>query len=335
MKTITSRVVRFHQVGGPEVLQTETLEVPAPGAGELRVQVQAIGLNRAEAVFRRGKYLEAPALPARLGYEASAIVEALGDGVSGFTVGEAVSIIPAFSMNRYGVYAEHALVPAHAVVKRPAGLSAIDSAAVWMAYLTAYGALIDIGRAAQGDAVIIPAASSSVGLAAIQIVNSVGGISIATTRTSAKAEALKKAGAAHVIVTSEQDLLAEVMRVTEGQGARLVFDPVRGPGVTVLAQAMRREGILFVYGGLSAEPTPFPVGPAMLKGLSMRGYTLFEITGSRDRLRQADGFVRRGIEAGVLRPVIARVFPFDEIVDAHRYLESNEQIGKIVVSVSA
>ncbi|WP_198162093.1 alcohol dehydrogenase catalytic domain-containing protein [Sphingomonas sp. TDK1] len=135
-------------------------------------------------MFRSGAYLEPANLPARLGYEASAIVEALGPGVNSFKPGDAVSVIPAFSMNKYGVYAEEAIVPASAVVKRHMGESAVTSAAVWMAYLTAYGALIDIGKLAEGEAVIITAASSSVGLAAIQIANSVGAIPIALTRTS-------------------------------------------------------------------------------------------------------------------------------------------------------
>jgi NADPH:quinone reductase-like Zn-dependent oxidoreductase len=170
-----ARAVRFHRAGGPEVMQFENLEVGAPGQGEMRVRVEAIGLNRAEAMFRSSAYLEPPKLPARLGYEASAVVEALGPGVNGFRPGDPVSVIPAFSMNNYGVYADEAIVPASAVVKRPAGMSAVDAVAVWMAYLTAWGALIDIGKLGKDEAVVITAASSSVGLAAIQIALSVGG----------------------------------------------------------------------------------------------------------------------------------------------------------------
>ncbi|UBF24949.1 zinc-dependent alcohol dehydrogenase family protein [Kovacikia minuta CCNUW1] len=329
-----TRVVRFHQIGGPEVLQIEDLEVGAPGPDEIRIRVEAIGLNRAEAMFRSGTYLEEPHLPARLGYEASGIVEALGSNVQGFEIGEAVSVIPAFSMNQYGVYAEQAIVPAAAVLKRPAGLSAVEAAAVWMQYLTAYGALIEIGRLSSGDAVVITAASSSVGLAAIQIANSVGALAIATTRTSTKAEALQKAGAAHVIVTQEQDLVAAVMQITDGKGARIVFDPVAGPGIETLAQAMSRQGILFIYGNLSGQATPFPSGASMLKSLSLRGYVLFELTSDPQRLALAQAFIRRGIEAGTLKPIIAKTFTLNQMIEAHRYLESNQQFGKIVVTVS-
>jgi NADPH:quinone reductase-like Zn-dependent oxidoreductase len=330
-----TRTVRFHQIGGPEVLQIEDLDVGAPGPGEIRIRVEAIGLNRAEGSFRAGRYLEMPTLPARLGYEAAGIVEALGSGVQGFARGDAICVFPAFSLNDYGVYAEQAIVPASAVIKRPPGLSAVEAAAIWMPFLTAYGALIDIGKLGKlgkGDAVIIQAASSSVGLAAIQIANSVGALTIATTRTGEKRAALLAAGAAHVIATREQDLPAEVKRITGGRGARIVFDPVAGPGVETLAQAMAPGGTLFVYGNLSGEPTPFP--RLMLKnGLNMRGYLLFELTQDAERLKRAQDFVIRGLAASQLKPVIAKTFAFDDIVDAHRYQESNQQFGKIVVTV--
>ena len=105
-----TKVVRFHEFGGPEVLRFESLEVGEPGAGEVRVRVEAIGLNRAEAAFRSGRYIERAVLPARLGYEAAGIVEALGEGVKGYSIGEPICVMPSFSMNKYGVYAEHAIV---------------------------------------------------------------------------------------------------------------------------------------------------------------------------------------------------------------------------------
>jgi NADPH:quinone reductase-like Zn-dependent oxidoreductase len=162
-----ARVVRFHETGGPEVLKIEEIEVPPPGPGEDQIAVKAIGLNRAESMFRSGQYLEDPVLPARLGYEAAGTVSAVGPGVQGFRVGDIVSVIPSFSLNRYGMYAEVANVPVHALVKHPATLSFEEASAVWMQYVTAYGALIDIAGLTRGDRLVIPAASSSVGLAAI------------------------------------------------------------------------------------------------------------------------------------------------------------------------
>jgi len=327
-----SRIVRFHRTGGPEVLQLDELDLGQPKAGEVRIRVRALGLNRAEAMFRAGTYLESPKLPARLGYEAAGEIEAVGPGVIGLAPGDAVSTIPAFSLNQYGVYGDAAIVPAYAVAKQPAGLSWSEAAAIWMQYLTAYGALVEIAPPAKGDAVLITAASSSVGLAAIQIANSLGAVPIAATRSAAKREALLKAGARHVIATQEQDLAEEVMRLTENKGARVAFDPVAGPGLESLAAAMGNGGTIFEYGALAAEPTPFPLFAAIGKNLVIRGYTLFAIVGNPQSLERGKRFVVEGLAAGRLKPVIARTFPLSAIVEAHRFLESNQQIGKIVVT---
>jgi NADPH:quinone reductase-like Zn-dependent oxidoreductase len=328
-----ARIVRFHQLGGPEVLRVEEVQVPPPGKGEVQISIKALGLNRAEAMFRRGQYLEEPKLPARLGYEAAGTVAAVGPDVKGFKVGDAVSTIPSFSLNQYGLYGDLANAPVHAVTHHPASLSWAEAAAVWMQYLTAYGALIDIGKLARGDTVLIPAASSSVGLAAIQIANRVGAVAVALTRGKSKRQALADAGAAHVIVTDEQDLVKEALRITGGKGARIVFDPVGGPAVAKLAQATARLGILFLYGALSPEPTPLPLFDVLAKWLTIRGYVLMEITGDPGRLERAKKFVNDGLAEGSLKPIVAKTFPLEKIVEAHRYLESNQQIGKVVVTV--
>jgi NADPH:quinone reductase-like Zn-dependent oxidoreductase len=202
-----------------------------------------------------------------------------------------------------------------------------------MQYLTAYGALIDIAGLKSGDAIVIPAASSSVGLAAIQLANKVGAVPIALTRGSSKRQALSNAGAAHVIATGEEDLVKEILRLTDGKGARVVFDPVGGPTVAKLAQATAQLGILFLYGALSTEPTPLPLFDVLGRWLTIRGYVMMEITSDPKRLDRAKGFINDGLADGSLKPLIAKTFPLEEIVDAHRYLESNQQIGKIVVTV--
>jgi NADPH:quinone reductase len=328
-----ARIVRFSKTGGPEVLKIEQVDVRPPGPGEVRIAVKALGLNRAESMFRSGQYLEQPKFPARLGYEAAGIVEAVGEGVQGLKVGDAVSTIPAFSQNQYGVYGDTAIVPAFAVAKHPASLSWTEAAAIWMQYATAYGALIDIAGLKAGDTLLIPAASSSVGIAAIQIARMVGATPVALTRTSAKRTALLDAGAAHVIATSEQDLVAEVKKITDGKGARIVFDPVGGPTIEKLTAAMAARGTLFLYGALSSEPTTVPLLEVLGKSLTIRGYILFEITGDPQRLERAKKFIVGGLSEGKLKPVIAKTFKLDEIAQAHRYLESNQQIGKIVVTV--
>jgi NADPH:quinone reductase-like Zn-dependent oxidoreductase len=328
-----ARIVRFYETGDPEVLRIEEIEVPPPGKGEVQIRIHALGLNRAESMFRRGQYLEEPKLPARLGYEAAGTVAAVGPGVQGFQVGDAVSTIPSFSLNAYGLYGDLANAPAHAVTHHPATLSWVDAAAVWMQYLTAYGALIDIAGLTKGDTVVIPAASSSVGLAAIQIANRVGAVPVALTRGSSKRQALLDAGAARVIATDEQDLVQDIRGLTGGKGARVVFDPVGGPTLTKLAQATAQLGILFLYGALSPEPTLLPLFDVLGRWLTIRGYVLHEITSDPKRLERGKRFVNDGLADGIFKPLIAKTFPLDQIVEAHRYLESNQQIGKIVVTV--
>jgi len=328
-----ARVVRFHEIGGPEVLRIEEVEVPPPGKGEVQIRIHALGLNRAEVMFRSGQYLEEPKLPARLGYEAAGTVAAIGPGVQDFKIGDAVSTIPSFSLNDYGLYGDLANAPVHAVTHHPASLSWAEAAAVWMQYLTAYGALIDLADLKSGETVVIPAASSSVGLAAIQIANKVGATPIALTRGQSKRQALLDAGAAHVITTDEQDLVKEILGITGGKGARVVFDPVGGPTFAKLAGATAHLGTLFLYGALSTEPTPLPTFDLLGKWLTVRGYVMMEITGDPERLERGKQFVNEGLADGSFKPLIARTFPLEEIALAHRYLESNQQIGKIVVTI--
>lgn len=328
-----ARIVRFYELGGPEVLKIEEINVTPPDQGEVQIRVKAIGLNRAEALFRAGKYLEHPQFPSTLGYEASGIIEKVDPSVTNFAVGDVVSIVPPLGLGKYGIYGEVVNVPAQYVVKHPSWLSFEEAAALWMQYLTAYGAIIDIAQLKTGDYLVIPAASSSVGLAAIQLARLVGATPIALTRTQEKKSALLAAGAAHVIVTQEENISEKILEITGGVGARVVFDPVGGKTVIELAKAMSSGGILFQYGALSMEPTPFPFSQALKKGLSMRGYVLFEIVMDSVRLEKAKKFILNALEAKQLKPLIAKTFAFDQIVEAHRYLESNQQMGKIIVTV--
>ncbi|MCJ2046826.1 zinc-dependent alcohol dehydrogenase family protein [Methylobacterium sp. J-078] len=328
-----SRIVRFHEIGGPEVLKVEDVEVPAPKAGEVQIRVKAMGLNRAEVMFRTGQYVTQPTFPAITGYEAAGLVEKIGPGVEGFSVGDKVSVVPCFMLGEYGLHGELVNAPAFGVVRHPENLSWEDAAATWMMFVTAYGALVDIARMRKGDVVLIRAASSSVGLAAIQIVNMLGGVSVALTRGSSKRETLLAAGAQHVIATSEQDLVAEVRRITEGKGARIAFDPVGGPEVPKILDALSPLGIFFQYGALDVADVPVPVLSLLGKNLTIRGYQLFEITTDPERLEQAKAFIVEGLASGALKPVIAKTFTLDAIVEATRFMESNEQVGKIVVTV--
>ncbi|MBS0267956.1 MAG: zinc-dependent alcohol dehydrogenase family protein [Proteobacteria bacterium] len=328
-----SRVVRLHQIGGPEVLKIEDISVPSPKAGEVQIRAKAFGLNRAEVMFRTGQYVTEPQFPAILGYEVAGVIEAVGPGVEGFARGDKVSVVPCFLLGEYGLHGELVNAPAFGVVKHPENLSWEEAAATWMMFVTAYGALVDIAKVQKDDVVLIRAASSSVGLAAIQIVNMLGGVSVALTRGSSKRDTLLAAGVRHVIATEEQDLVAEVMKITNGKGARIAFDPVGVPEVPKILEALSFLGIFFQYGALDARDVQAPVLALLGKDLTIRGYQLFEITKDMKRLEQAKRFVVAGLASGALKPVIAKAFKFDEIVDAYRFMESNTQVGKIVVTL--
>jgi NADPH:quinone reductase-like Zn-dependent oxidoreductase len=329
------RTIKFAQAGGPEVLKFIETQVPAPGPHEIRIEVKAIGINRADSMWRNDRYVESPIFPAGLGYDAAGIVDAVGKDVAGFAVGDAVSTIPAFSLNKYHTYGEVILAPDHAVVKHPAALSFVEAASVWMMFLTAYGALVFDAQVKAGDFVIIPAASSSVGLAAIQIANYAGATPIALTRTSDKKKRLREAGAAHVIATQEQDIVAEVMRITNGDGARVAFDPVGGADFRKLIAALTNQGIAYIYGALSEDDTPIPVLEMIRKMTVVKGYSIRLVTGDADRRKVAVEYVMKGFASGALKPAIDRTFKFDDMVEVHRYLENSGQFGKIVVTLEA
>ncbi|MFF5139537.1 zinc-binding dehydrogenase [Streptomyces sp. NPDC013157] len=195
--------------------------------------------------------------------------------MAGLSEGDPVAVVPQFLQTDYGTYGDHVVVPASAVAPRPAEVDPVRAAAVWMAYITAYGPLVESRRVRPGGHVLITAASSSVGLAAIQIARHVGAIPIATTRGPGKRQRLLEAGAAHVIVTDEEDLPARIEEFTGGEGVRPAFDPVAGPGVETLAQGIAPGGFLVVYGALDPRPTPLPKARSF-PALNSSTYTLFE-----------------------------------------------------------
>jgi NADPH:quinone reductase-like Zn-dependent oxidoreductase len=329
------RIVRFHETGGPEVLRLEQVAERDPGPSEVRIRVEAIGLNRAEVMLREGVYHERPVLPSRIGYEAAGVVDALGKGVTSVKQGERVATVPSFALSQtqQGVYGESAVVPAEVAVPYPASLSPIQGAAIWMQYLTAYGALVHYGGLGPDDVALITAASSSVGIAAIQIAKQRGATVIATTRHSAKRAALLDIGADHVVATEEEGLAARVMEITDGGGARIVLDPIAGPMLTVLCGAAAPHGTIFEYGALHPGETAYPLMPMLAKSLTITGYQMLDFVLDPARFGAAREYIFAGLNSGALTPVIDRTFALEQIVDAHRHMESNTQCGKIVVTV--
>lgn len=327
-----AKIVQVNKPGGPEVLEVVDVEVADPGPDEVRVRVAAFGLNRAETYFRMGAF-GTTNWPVKIGYEAAGTVEAIGSGVTQLAVGDRVATIPGQSMEEYGTHGEVILYPAKDLVKMPEQQPMDEAAATWMQYLTAYG-LIGIGNLSPGDTVVITAASSSVGLAAIDIVNASGGSAIAVTRGESKAEALKRHGAGHIIVSDKQNVAETVMSITERRGAKIVFDAVGGEGLTELLTAVSPGGIVIVYGALGGDSAQFPIQLAMGYNLTLRGYSMNFLMADPAMRTKAIDYINGGLSSGQFRPVIDSKFPMDRIVDAHRQLESNTQFGKVLVQVA-
>ncbi|MDO4997428.1 MAG: zinc-dependent alcohol dehydrogenase family protein [Neisseria sp.] len=334
MNKQTSKKVIFNQTGNADVFEIIDVNIANPQANEVQIQVHAIGLNRAEIMYRNGQYVIDPVFPAQLGYEAAGVVLAVGENVRDVSVGDKVAVVPSFMFTEYGTYGEIVNLPAHAIVKFPDNVNFVQAAASYMQYVTAYGALVEFGKLKQGDVVLINAAASSVGIAAIQIANMVGAVPVAVIRSSSKKQALLDAGATHII-TDEDDLLAEVDKISGGRGVNIVFDPVGGANAATFAKAMAMQGVYFLYGALDYANLQIGVMDILAKHLTFRGYELFEITTDMQALEHAKTFVNQGLASGKLSPVIDREFDFADIADAHRYMEAGSQVGKIVVKVQA
>ncbi|CCK27319.1 alcohol dehydrogenase zinc-binding domain-containing protein [Streptomyces davaonensis JCM 4913] len=329
----TTRTVLFHEVGGPEVLKIEDVSIAGqPGPGEVALRIEALGLNRADALFRAGTYYYQPTLPgSRLGYEASAVVEAVGEGVTELAVGDPVMTGPGIEMGAQGVYAERVVLPESAVVRRPASVDPVTGAAAWLTYTTAYGALLETAGLRPGDHVLITAGSSGVGTAAIQVSRRIGAVPVVTTRTEEKRKQLLDLGAAEVIVTGDagtEPIAEEVRRLTGGRGAEVIFDAIGGPGFGGLAAALAEGGSVVVYGWLDGRPTEIPFNWPF----TIHTYANMALTTTPDGRRRSTAFLNAGLTDGGFRPPVAEVFEgLETIQKAHHLMETNRHTGKIVV----
>jgi NADPH:quinone reductase-like Zn-dependent oxidoreductase len=266
---------------------------------------------------------------ARPGLEGTGVIDALGPEITRLETGAPVILTAIPDANVRGSYAEYTTVPANRVIARPAGLAITEAAAIWVAYSTAYGALVEKAGMRPGDHVLITAASGGVGRAAMQIANQIGAVPIAVTRDTAKKDDLFAAGAAAVIATDHEDVPEAVRRHTGGTGADIVLDLVMGPGQQELLKAGRPGGSLVAAGFLDPRPTLFP--RSALTIFSYRGfdYVLNDVV-----VKRMAAFMNAGVRLGALRPAIAKVFALDDVVEAHHHLEKGLHGGKkLVVTV--
>jgi NADPH:quinone reductase-like Zn-dependent oxidoreductase len=339
------RAIVFRSTGPLTVLNLASQPLAEPGKGEVRLRITSAGLNRADSLFREGRYFSKPDFTApdgccRLGFEGAGIVDAVGEG-SAWLPGDRVGILPlSFDVSRNGLLAEYGIYPASVLVRTPQALDDALAGSVWMACLTAWGGLLLDGGLRERQTVVITAASSSVGIAAIQVANAIGAVPVAVTTSQAKAAALRNAGARHVFVMTadrpdikaSSDYLDFIRDLTGGKGSDLVFDAVAGPGINELIKGSARGGRIVVQGLLDRRPMDIHAGVLMKRLLTIKGYTVDMVTGDAANLAAAVEFVTAGLNAKSLYPVVAAQFTLEEHREAFQLLESNQHIGKIIIN---
>ncbi len=327
------RAVFFVGTGDASILTLREVPEREPGAGEARVRVTSVGLNRADANYRAGKYLLRTPGESRSGFEGAGIVEAVGPGTTRVRVGDRVGVLPSsFDVVTEGAAAETMTVSEAVLVPTPSTVGDRDAGTIWMQYLTAWGALVDVAAIGPGDWVIVPAASSSVGIASIQLCRARGARVIATTTSATKVEALRRFAPDAIVDTRAEPYVERVREITGGRGARVVFDPIFGPIVNDHFRVAAPEGIVFVYGVLDFRPLELHAGPLLRKNLRLQGYTIGPLLADATRRTRAVEGIAAHLEHGDFTPVVDSYFPLERIQDAHRRLESNAQIGKVVVT---
>jgi NADPH:quinone reductase-like Zn-dependent oxidoreductase len=323
-----SRVVIFDEFGGPEVLRIVTEPAAEPAADEVRVRVEAFAVNPLDAMIRSGASPAPVPLPhARLGIEATGVVEAVGSEVTSFHDGDSVIVTAIPDAVAKGSYAEHITLPAAALIPRPSGLGVEEAAAIWVAYSTAYGALVETAGMRADDLVLVSGASGAVGRSALQIANRIGAVPIAVTRNAAKEPELVAAGAASVIATDREAVADAVRDRTGGVGVDIALDLVRGPGQSELIDATRSGGTVVAAGYLDPRPTPAP-GDVPVAIVDYRGFASLADPAIVARMA---AFLESGVRQGALRPEIDTVFPLADVVEAHRRFDAGLHGGRKVV----
>ena len=317
--------------GGPEVLEVRDVPRPLPRDGEVLVRVHASALNRADLLQREGRYPAPPGAPTNIpGLEIAGEVVEVGSGVSEWTVGDRV-----FGIVGGGGNAEFAVTRAQELARVPSALSWDAAAAVPEAFITAHDALVTLGGFGPGQAALIHAVGSGVGLAATQLANALGGRGYGTARTADKIEKARAFGLTDGCVV-DQDLAVmavAVERWTKGRGVDVVIDLVGGPYLPASLECMAPLGRLILVGLLAGRSAPVNLGTILQRRLTVRG-TVMRSRSAAEKAAATAAFIRDVLpllESGAVRPVVDRVFPLEEIGHAHALLASNRTFGKVVI----
>lgn len=318
---------------GFESLVLKDARAEAPGPTDVRLKVEAFALNWGDADLMNGQYsFNFSSFPARVGIEASGIVEAVGAQVRDVEVGERYCTLPYFYDMR-GVSAESVLIDQAYVTKAPSALSAVEAVSVWMQYLTAYYAVVELGEAGPGRTILVPAGTSTAGMAAIQIAKLKGARVIATTRSQANQQYLLDKGADHVFVDDGSgDIAAFIGEATSGVGVHASFDPVGGTFMERYAAAMAHGGKVMSYGLLSGSFQTPPIMLMFQNNLWFNAYSVFNYVEDPAACKRGVDFVYRALESGDLPVEVDKVFPMEGYIDAWRYLKgARESYGKVVI----
>lgn len=326
------RAWRIHDYSGYRSLKLEEEPLEGPGAGEIRLRVEAFALNWGDMDLMKDNYsFSFPRFPARIGIEAAGIVDAIGPGTEGFALGERVSTLPYFYDNR-GASTESLVIDARYVAKAPPNLSAVESASIWMQYMTAYFPLAEIRKVGAGSHVLATAATSTAGAAALEIGRILGATMIGTTRFAENADYLRKMGADHVIVTGEGSLAGQIMEMTGGKGVDLVFDPVGAGLIAQYSLALARNARICFYGTLDTVWPQLPFVDMFQKNAVFHPYSLFNYVEDADMCAKGKAFVYEMLSRGRIRPQIDRVYPMEQYIEAFDYLSQPRSThGKVVI----
>jgi putative PIG3 family NAD(P)H quinone oxidoreductase len=326
----TMRYVDHGTGGGPEVLQPKTGPVPELGAGEVLIEVAVAGVNRPDVLQRSGRYPPPADASPHLGLEVAGRIVALGQGVTEWRLGD-----PVCALTNGGGYAEYAVAPAGQVLPVPAGLTMLQAAALPETYFTVWANVVERGRLAAGESILIHGGSSGIGITAIQLAKARGAKVLCTVGSAEKAAACLEVGADAAIDYRRQDFVAETMRLTGNRGVDVVLDMVGGPYIEKNLKILAIEGRLVQIAFLQPSRVEVDWLPLMVKRLTYTGSTLRpRPPAEKARLaQQLRTHVWPLLERGEALPRIFRTFPLERAAEAHALRESSEHIGKIMLEV--
>jgi NADPH2:quinone reductase len=304
---------------------------PEPARGEVRVRIHATAVNRADLLQRLGRYPAPPGAPADIpGLEIAGEVDAVGDAVAEFAVGDRV-----FGLVGGGAYAEYVVVHARTLARLPTSLGLPDAAAVPEAFVTAWDALIDQAHLTAGETVLVHAAGSGVGTAALQIAKAVGALGLGTARSAEKLARCRELGLEDGILVEDGTFVNEVLARTGHRGADVVLDLVGGPYVQQDLTCLAPKGRIIVAGTLGGAQTELDLHTLMRKRAHVRG-TVLRARPLEEKIATAQTLERHLaplFARGSLRPVVDCVLQLEQAAEAHRLMQSNQTFGKIVLAV--